>query len=198
MVEAYPLHWPSDYPRSKRYKDSRFKTTVAKARNYIKDEVRRLGGKDVIISSNVPINKDGELRADYTRYKLDDPGIAVYFMYNGNQVCLCCDTYARTWENLHGIGRTIEALRQIDRDGVSDFLNRAFTGFKAIAERASGPSCWDVLNIEPTKNKAEIDKAYKQLVKDCHPDKQTGSLDKFHELQAAREAAHNYANGIGA
>lgn len=191
MIEAYPLCWPAGYPRSTQQKYSRFKTTLAHARDFVKEEVRRLGATDLIISSNVPTRKDGELHGDWQRFKVKDHGAAVYFTLNGKQVCLCCDTYERIYDNLRAIGRTIEALRQIDRDGVSDFLNRAFAGFTAIPERTGKPSCWDVLGMEPTKDEAAITKRYKELAKAAHPDA-GGSDEAFTALaKAYKEALNN-------
>lgn len=193
MVEAYPLHWPAGYPRAPKRKDSRFKNTLAGARDFVKGEVKRLNGTGLVISTNLPVRNDGELYADVARYRIDDPGVAVYFTRDKQQVCLCCDTYTRVWENLQAIGRTIEALRQIDRDGVSDFLNRAFSGFKALPERASGKNCWDVLGISQTKDLNAINQRYRELVKAAHP-QNGGSQEQLDEVLEARNQALQYAN----
>jgi hypothetical protein len=196
MVEAYPLHWPAGYPRSNKQKDSRFTTTLGKARDFVKEEIKRLKGKNPIISTDIPLKNDGDLRADWSRYKLDDTGVAVYFDLDGKQVCLCCDSYKKVWDNLHAIGRTIAALRQIDRDGVSDFLNRAFQGFKALpaAGESTTESCWDVLQMNPTKNGAEITAQYKKLAFKLHPDQNSGDSVKMAILNVARKQATDYAN----
>lgn len=195
MIEAYPLCWPNDYPRSKSQKDSRFTTTLGRARDYVKEEIRRIGGKNPVISTDVPLKNDGDLRADWQKYKLDDTGVAVYFEYYGSPVCLCCDTYKKVYDNLHAVGRTIEALRQIDRDGVSDFLKRAFTGFTALPEpgTAMKRNCWDVLNLSATRDKEAIHNKYRELAKEMHPDK-GGSTEAFCELQEARDEAINFYN----
>jgi hypothetical protein len=194
MIEAYPLSWPAEYPRTTRKKNSQFKTSLARARDFVKDEIRRLGGKQPVISTNVPLKNDGDLRADWSRYKLDDTGAAVYFMHNDKQVCLCCDTYVRVHENLHAIGRTIEALRQIDRDGVSDFLNRAFTGFVAIPETSSfnQKSIWEILGLPVIPaEESDIHVAFKRQSKKVHPDA-GGTEAAFHELQEAYKQALNF------
>lgn len=196
MIESYPLYWPAGYPRTTGQKYSRFKTTLGKARDFVKEEIRRIGGKDPIISTNIPVKQNGDMYADWQRYKTDDIGVAVYFTLNGNQVCLCCDNYHRIWDNLHAIGRTIEALRQIDRDGVSDFLNRAFTGFKALPTETEVPkkSIWDILSMLPTKDTSVITRQYRIRAKQVHPDA-GGSHEAFTELQAAYDRAIEYANG---
>lgn len=192
MIEAYPLCWPPAYPRTSRRKDSRFKTTLGNARDYVKAEIKRIGGFEPVISTNIPLKNDGDLRADWSRYKFDDPGVAVYFMRNKQQVCLCCDSYERVWENLYAVGRTIEALRQIDRDGVSDFLNRTFTGFKALPESVNinQKSIWAILGFQSLPaSEADIHTAYKRKAKELHPDAPGGSTGAFNELSEAYKLA---------
>ena len=198
MIEAYPLHWPENYPRSKSQKDSRFITTPGQARDFVKSEVQRIGGKQPIISTNVPLKADGDLRADWSKYKLDDTGVAVYFTLNGNQVCLCCDSYKKVWDNLKAVGRTIAALRQIDRDGVSDFLNRAFTGFKQLPSGNTNvhmPTCWEVLGISPTKDKSAINSKFRELSRTAHPDA-GGDANFFDALVKAKNKALELSENI--
>ena len=192
MIEAYPLCWPAGYPRSIERRDSRFKTTLGRARDFVKEEIRRIGGSEPVISTNIPLKNDGDLRADWSRYRIDDTGVAVYFNRDKQQVCLCCDSYERVWENLHAVGRTIEALRQIDRDGVSDFLNRTFTGFKAIPEVSSfnQKSVWEILGLTAIPKDADaIHRQYKIKLKEVHPDVPGGTKEAFMELQQAYQHA---------
>lgn len=195
MIEAYPLCWPSDYRRTpgNSIKRSRFKTTLAQARDYVNAEIDRLGGRQSIVSTNIPLKQNGDMYADWNRFKITDHGVAVYFMYNGKQVCLCCDTYEKIWENMHAVGRTIAALRQINRDGVSDFLNRTFTGFKAIE---APTDTWAELEISQTKDKEVIKKAFWKKAAIVHPDKATGSTDAFKRLQGAYNDALLYAGEL--
>lgn len=148
-------------------------------------------GSDVIISTNVPLKNNGDLRADLS-YRIDDHGVAVYFNHNGNQVCLCCDTYIKVHENLYAIGRTIAGLRQIDRDGVSDFLNRTFSGFKGLPEVSSfnQKSTWEILGITALPVDVNIiHKSFKAKSRLLHPDMPTGSVQAFQELNEAYKQA---------
>jgi hypothetical protein len=188
MIEAYPLSWPAGYPRSPQQRESKFKITLGAARDYVKDEIRRIAGTDAIISTNVPLKGDGDLRADWNRYRIEDTGVAVYFTRKKQQVCLCCDTYSKVWENLYAVGRTIAALRQIDRDGVSDFLDRTFSGFKALPEQSSfnQKSVWEILGLSAKPAEVNIvHSAYRNKAKVLHPDAPTGSAVAFQELQEA-------------
>jgi len=42
-MEAYPLHWPTEYPRTRRPKEARFKTAMGDARDGLLDELRQMG-----------------------------------------------------------------------------------------------------------------------------------------------------------
>jgi hypothetical protein len=196
MIEAYPLHWPAGYPRTHFRKDSRFKQTLGETRDFLKREVKNIGGSDLIISTNIPLKQNGDLRADYGRYKLQDPGVAVYFKRNSKDVVLCCDTYNAVWENIYAIGRTIEALRQINRDGVSDFLNRTFTGFTALPESTSVErDTWLVLGLEGEPENINVVKiAYRYKARQLHPDSINGNKEAFQELNDAYQKALKFFN----
>jgi hypothetical protein len=199
LIEAYPLHWPSGYERTAagRRKHSQFKNTLGSARDFLKDEVRRIGGKNLIISTNIPTKQNGDLYADYARYKLEDPGVAVYFKYNDKDVALCCDQYERVWENVQALAKAIEALRGLERWGVSDFLDRAFTGFKALpATTLQEKDIWEVLGLSgKPESTIIIHQAYKQQAKKVHPDA-GGSEEDFHLLQEAYRMALNFFNTV--
>lgn len=188
MIEAFPLCWPIGFPRAAQQIDSKFKTTMAAARDFVKAEVKRLKATDLIISTDIPVNKNGELTS--ARISVDDTGVAIYFMRNGEQVSLCCDTYKRVHENLYAIGRTIDSLRRIDRDGTSDFLNRAFRGFTAI-EAPKGRDCWTVLGIPQTPNKIAIRTAWVNKVKDY-----SAADMEIQELNIAKDEANRYADSV--
>lgn len=54
MIEAYPLSWPQGYPRSARREHSRFQTSMANARDGLLEELRLMGARQIIISTNIP------------------------------------------------------------------------------------------------------------------------------------------------
>lgn len=188
MTEAYPLHWPEGWPRtseSKR-KGSPFRTTFIRARDNLNDELRRLGAKAVVISSWLPLRNDGQPRADFTRYKLEDPGVAVYFTLRGKQLVMARDAYWSVHENLHSIGLAIQGLRQMERHGGAEMMDRAFSGFQALPAPVS-TDFRTVLGPVETLDQAEI--SYRAKAKARHPDAPGGSHEKMAELNAAISAA---------
>lgn len=184
-IEAYPLHWPAGRERTRRPKSSNFRTAFAKARDNTLAEIQRFGGKLPIISTNLELRRDGIPYAN--RPQPADRGVAVYFTWQGEQYCFACDTYDRIEDNMHAIGKTIEAMRAIERWGASDAMRRAFSGFKELPTgygELDNP--FEVLNVDKNDPYDVVRKAYRELCKVHHPDV-GGNPDEFRRVQTAWE-----------
>jgi hypothetical protein len=186
MIEAYPLCWPNGYKRNNKQIFSRFKThTLKVCRDLLKIQVRLLKGENLIISTNMMTRNDGEV---YSNAKEpDDSGVAVYFKRYDAFICLVCDKYKKVWENIYAIANTIKAMRDIDRWGVSDMLDRMFTGFIAITEDA-GKNWPEILKVSSEATIYEIQKAFKKRLKEVHPDV-GGTTEEFLLVQNAYKSA---------
>lgn len=183
MIEAYPLQWPALYPRTASPESSKFKVTFTKALMNLRDELRRMGVEQPIISTNIPLRNDGLPYATYAQPK--DTGVAVYFVYFGKDSVLACDKWATVAENLHALSLSIAAMRGLDRWGVSEILERVFTGFAALPAPEAQAKWWDVLGVSPRATRETIEAAYRVLAKECHPDQLSGSEQKMSELNRA-------------
>lgn len=189
MIQAFPLSWPAAYPRTNRPQPGRFSTSFAVARDQIIREIKLLGGRDLIISTNIPVKNDGMPYASFR--KPDDAGVAVYFMFKGNQVAFACDKWQKIEDNMQGIRKTIESIRGIERWGVSDMLNRTFQGFKALpeggsasAENPNGSRWWAILGVDRSDDFGTVKAAWRYKCKVHHPDN-GGDPEKFDKIQAA-------------
>lgn len=186
--EAFPLEWPAGFNRTPQRdkKHSQFKCTIAQARDGVLHEIELMNGINPIISSNVPVKRDGQM---YGNMKPVDgnTGIAVYFTWDNEQYVLACDQYIYLQDNLRAIEKSIEALRGLKRWGASDILKRAFQGFKALPESSLPFKMWyDILGVNPNSNYEAITSTYKLLIKKYHPDNpETGSRERFDEIQSA-------------
>lgn len=190
---AYPLAWPHGWPVTPSSKQgaSRFKTTFDKAQRKLHDELRMLGARNIIVSSNVAVRKDGMLYSDFARRKIDIPAVAVYFDLDKRPMVMARDAYWTPQENIMALAHTIAHMRGLTRHGGDSMLQRAFTGFAALPApegfKAKRP-WWEVLGVEPGATKDQIDIAYQEKLWTVHPDK-GGSADLFNELvEAKREA----------
>ncbi len=192
MIEAYPLSWPEGWERAKRPKESRFGSYMNKPSiNYgmikVQDELRLLGGKNLVISSNLKLRQDG---LPYSSQRLpEDCGIAIYFEWKEEAMVIASDNYNKPGCNLWAIGKTVESMRGIERWGCSELLNRAFSGFKQLLEKSEiVTNNWnDILGVSMNATKDEIIKAYKGKVKIYHPDKDTGDDKMFLLVKDADE-----------
>lgn len=195
-VEAYPLQWPTQFPRTTERQTARFHRdgkplTIAQGRDRILAEVRaftrfgqswRIDPDQVVISSDVPLRRDG-LPASGRRLP-DDPGVAVYFNLDGDPYCLPCDTWDRVADNMAAIAAHLCAMRGMDRWGVGD-VRAHFAGFAAL-EHQPQEKWYHVLECEPGAPAADVSAAYRILRARAHPD-QGGTVDEFCRIQRAYE-----------
>ena len=170
---------------------------MSEAQRFLKKQVEMMKASDLVISTNIPTRKsDGGFYADMINKKIDDPGVAIYFKHKKMDRSMCCDQYTRVWENIYALGKGLEALRGIERWGISEFLDRAFTGFPALPEMIiiNQKSIWKILGLdEMPADHQQVRFAYKRKAMELHPDK-TGSSEKFIELQNAYKQALSQFN----
>lgn len=186
---AYPLFWPDGRPRTQvRKTQPLFKTTFAKARDACMEEIRRLGGTDIVVSTNIKLKPDGTPYAvDWGKW-LPDPGVAVFFKRKGKEMCFACDCWNHVQDNMHAIALTIAALRGIARWGTGDMMEAAFRGFAALPApgESSGDRPWEVLGVAINATEAQLLEAYRLLAKKFHPDiPETGDVERFRRIQDA-------------
>lgn len=198
----YPLFWPVGYSRERWPSTSRFGTvSFERARSAIFHELKLLDyamrPDNIILSTNIPLRQDGFPYASMRQP--EDKGVAVYFPYKKEAVVLCCDQWNRVEHNLWAVAKTIEAMRGIERWGVSDFLKHSFQGFNALPPKQQAPAkreWWRVFDYQACPGKASWDLAgvnaqYKSLAKTRHPDT-GGSVAAFQELSQAYQEAKTY------
>lgn len=190
MVEAYPLQWPPGWPRTKYPERARFGDhSRGYAIGQVMDEIKRLGGQQIVISSNLELRNDGLPRA--SQRTPADQGVAVYFNLNGRSQCFPCDRWTTIEHNLWAIAKSIEALRGLERWGAKTMVDAAFRGFQALPAPDGSPMIgrppWNViLGVEPNSSKEEIRRRYIELAKETHPDS-GGSVSSFQAIKEAYE-----------
>lgn len=193
MTQAHPLQWPAGWPRTRARKSSgQFKVSADAARKDLIAEIHAMGGRYPVISSNIPTRRDGGFNATAAKGFFGDPGVAVYFEREGKPFAFACDTYDSVRANVRAIGLTLAALRGMERWGVSDAMERAFTGFEQLPHPdAITKRHWrQVFGLPPTTHVTPftIETLFKQLAKERHPD-HGGSHELMAELNTAYEEA---------
>ena len=172
MTQAYPLQWPEGWQRAtwaSRKRGGRFITTYTKTMSRLQREVRLLGATGLVVSSNLPLRSDGMPRADVARYKIEDPGVAVYFMRDKKQLVMASDVFESVYDNLHRITLALEHMRGLERHGGGTMLERAFEGFQALPDQSN----WRALlgfKREDVVTLADAEARYREGAKRCHAD----------------------------
>lgn len=184
MTVPFPLAWPLGMPRASSRKSSQFKTSLTKALENVRDSIRLFGSdsgrpvSNVVISSNASL---GQMRPE-------DPGVAVWFIWDGEQRCFAVDLYAKPEENLQAIHHVLEARRTEMRHAGVVMARAAMAGFAAALPAPGTKTWWQVLQVKETDALTVIENAYRKLATERHPDR-GGSDAMMAELNTARDQA---------
>lgn len=204
MRDPFPLQWPDGWKRTSadERRVSRFRhgsrISFARARTDLFDELRRLGAANVVLTSDLPLRRDG---LPYATGRCDDPAIAVWFVLSGHERVFACDRWQTPAENIRSITLSVAAMRALGRYGMRDIVSRAFSGFKALpsGDGISGVAVtpharpWrEVFEIgstisESTTNDEILDLVrvrHRRMMKTAHPDA-GGSTIRAAELNVA-------------
>lgn len=192
QAQAYPLQWPSGFPRWKQGRVSgSFKTNFETALRNVKKSLELFAkdsGKkieDPILSSNIDFNP----LTNNSGNRPADPGVAVWFAWDGLQVCIPVDRYDTPAANLQAIHHIIEARRVELRHGTLALVRATFSGFQALPppKGRDWRSILQIVAANPTRD--QIESQYKHLSRERHPDTAGGSTDAMAELNNARDTA---------
>lgn len=200
-VDAYPCYWPEGWEQTPAHKrrPSKYRVDFVRARDAIVRQLELMGAREIVMSTNVPLRRDGPPLAGAS--EPHDPAVAVYWAEPGprngsaqladyKHRVIACDRWLKVRENLHAINKSLEALRALSRAGATQVVEKAFTGFTALAAENPRRSWREVFVWSPNAvaDRATIEARFRQLAAECHPDR-GGSHEDFVELSAAREQA---------
>ena len=177
----FPLCWPAGVPRTTRPQKSPFRggdASVARPRDLVVDEVEKIHGRALVISTNIQTRVDGSLRAD-GRMVGYDAGVAVYFTHpTRGRLVIAVDKFKYVSSNLWAIGRTLEVMRQIRRWGTNELADQALGGFAQLPHITPAAPPWMVLQFAEEKwldtTIEEIEVRARELSKRYHPDSAMG------------------------
>jgi len=185
--------WPGKQRTS--WKSAAFRVTYPRRLDKLEDELNKLGAKDILIQCHLvrdDIRNDGWPRSGA---RPRNPGIIISFTKRGgDQLSFPCDTYDDWYDNLYAIALSLEALRAVDRYGVTKSAEQ-YQGWRRL-----GPSpqsdvktkdwAFDhlarVAGIDPRalNDRAAVDLAFRAAVKKTHPDT-GGNVEAFRLVNEA-------------
>lgn len=183
MTTAYPLSWPPGWPRSKSRETGKFKTQLSTALKNVETSLKLFGSDSnrpvsgIILSSNFTLGVS----------KPADPGVAVWFTWDGEQRCIPVDRYTSIEANLQAIHHILEARRTELRHGTLQLVKATFEGLKALPS-PKGEHWSEVLGIPKQTTTEAIASAYKAKARTAHPDA-GGSVEAMSRLNRARDEA---------
>jgi hypothetical protein len=112
-----------------------------------------------------------------------DRTVTLSYTKNGKQINLTMSSQARAVDNLRALYLSIEAMRMIEKRGLSEAVQSAYTQIAAPKQKRSP---YEVLMILENSPLDVAEAVYKNLAKKFHPDA-GGNVEQFKELQAAIE-----------
>lgn len=110
--------WPGD--REKKRQRARFDSSYAQTLTLLADELRRLAARQVVIQAGFAahdIRNDGWPRSNAKTPA--DPGVILSFESKHGPLSYPCDRFTDWQDNLRAIALSLQALRAVDRYGVT-------------------------------------------------------------------------------
>lgn len=178
----YPLVWPDEIPRT-RYRDkSAFKTALPAAIKNVQDSLRLFAADSGKALSGLQVTSNVGLLESAPA----DPGVAVWFLWDGAVRCIPVDKYQTVKENLQAVHHILEARRVELRHAGINIVRATFKGF-SLALPAPGRRRWhEVLDVAPDASIEAISAAYKARARDLAGRDDQAQLQ---ELNVARDEA---------
>lgn len=189
--------WPGE--RTKNRKFPQFRSTYPQTLDLLEQELVNLRAKEIVLQAFIgweDIRNDGVPKSSAN---FRDPGVILTFETKNGTLSFPCDTYTDWQSNLRAIALSLEALRSVNRYGVTR-RNEQYQGWRQLATSSGKPF--------PNKEAAAIylsghagnqpggwhgmvadsamrQQAYRRAAAKLHPDAPGGSHDEFVRLQAA-------------
>lgn len=186
--------WPGDKTPAHKRKESTFRASYAKTLDLLETELRHLRAKDIVIQAGFRlehIRNDGWPRGSAPRPQ--EPGVILSFHGKDGELSFPCDRY-RDWEdNLRAIALGLEALRAVDRYGVTRRSEqyRGWARIEAPSPKVGRESALDLLTsiVQWPRNIVEqnVEAAIREAQIRTHPDR-GGSHEMFVRVQEAKGA----------
>lgn len=180
LPPPYPLVWPHAQRRSARRERSRFQTKLPGAIKNVETSLRMFAQESgsaiqgVVVSTNTTMFET----------KPEDPGVAVWLLWDGATRCIAVDRYLTVAENLQAIHHVLEARRVELRHAGIEMARTAFKGFLALPPPPDKKPWHEVLNVPADASVERINAARKELAREC-----AGDEARMYEINTAHADA---------
>jgi len=187
--------WSGERTKSRRY--DQFRSTYVQTLDLLEQELNYLRAREIVLQAFISwqdLRNDGLPRSDA---KFVDPGVILTFDSASGPLSFPCDRYTDWQANLRAIALWLEALRAVNRYGVTRHAEQ-YQGWKKlaapngpapmvrdeaaafVASHSGAPEIWPRVKAD----KSVRDDAYRLAARACHPDG-GGTHERFVKLQEA-------------
>ena len=190
-------NWPRQ--KNKRPKDSPFRSRYSQTTDLLERELDMIGASKVVLQIDLP---ESQIRTDglpYSKARTIFQGVIVSFESKHGPLKYLTDSFNDWQENIRAIALGLEALRKVDRYGITK-RGEQYTGWKqlpaAVSEKEfeSDRHAADFISkhsgvpVDEILDDKEIaKKAYWTAAKKLHTDKEGGDKVLFGLLVKAKE-----------
>lgn len=204
--------WPREKtPAAERLSPHSFKASFESTLDLLQHELKMLYAHDAVVQAYFRPNQIRNDGWPFNAAAPSEPGIILTF-YDGMDEAFSyvCDLYALWQHNLRAIALSLEALRKVDRFGVTS-RGEQYQGFKALPppadqvremrpEEAAAFLASKIPGVDPqflTSEKQLFDMTFKLAQRRLHPDA-GGSQQDFQKLQEAGAVLKTHFDGHAA
>lgn len=182
-------------------KRSRFRASYQQTLALLEDELNTIGAESIVVEAEYQHNQIRNDGWPLSKSIPSGPAVILHFRKGNLDVSMPCDRFETFEDNLRAIALSLEALRTVDRYGVTKGSEQ-YQGFKRLGEPSrESREEWAIRFIRehsgvnlPDSRKGvsglkDVDGdalkfAYRSAAKKLHPDV-SGSAQLFHQLQEA-------------
>lgn len=189
------LDWPDAFPRTPPHDrepySGGFTVTRSTAFQNVLDEFRTWDGiTDVQLESGAEHQKRNPNKP-YANASFEDPGVVVYFTKDGEQMAAACDRWDNPRDNAQDLYHYLHETRMQELRGTvtaeSEYEKLRLPSGDEDAV-AGDPPPHIVLGVEPDADAATVKQAFRERVKEVHPDHNGGGdSEAFQRVQRAKE-----------
>lgn len=185
-------------PPTKRRSRYTFSTPFSQTESLLRRELEHLAGKDVVLQlavTEADLRLDGTLRANV---RITHPGVKIAFDSKHGPLTYATDSCELWQHNVRSIALGLEALRAVDRYGVTR-RGEQYTGWKALpagsGTTASHMTREDAIvllaqlhNIPPeffNTDPESLRSSFRRARREAHPDRVGGSRALWDQVERA-------------
>jgi hypothetical protein len=186
--------WPGQPTPKWKQKAGSFRASYGKTLDLLEYELDKLKATHIVVEAFFTRNQIRNDGWPLSKANPSGPGMILSFTGKSGALSFPCDTYKTFDDNLRAIALALEALRAVDRYGVTQHAEQ-YKGWAKLPPAPQSMRGSDALaflalysEIQP-KDADTLDKAFRLAARKLHPDNpQTGNQGQFVLLQQAKEA----------